>query len=255
MTDIITYDQPLNEVIRLCLRLEQIFEQLQHQTLDLSMLGSRHIIGLIINLLQLLDRPDLKAKLAKELSQLLTSLMRYGHSPNIDANKLNDLTQQIEQAYQRLITSNGKIGQRLRELELLNALRLQIATPGSGCSFDTPVYHYWLSQPEAKRRETITDWLSDFQEIRSIVKLILNLVRQNAKTENRVAVHGFYQELLDPQSSLRMIRLSVNKAHAAFPEMSIGRHFLSVRFHIPDIKQRPAQFTEDLPFSIAYCNA
>ncbi|MBV9576666.1 MAG: cell division protein ZapD [Gammaproteobacteria bacterium] len=255
MKDTIIYDQPVNEIIRVCLRLEQLFQQIDHQLEDLSTLGTRHIVHLIINLLHLLDRPDLKAKLAKELSYHLTNLMRYGNMPEIDSKKLHDLTQQLEDHSRNLIDSNGKIGHRLRDIELLNTLRLHLASPGGGCSFDLPIYHYWLRQANHIRHETITNWLQDFSEIRTVVALVLDLVRRNAKTEQKTAVHGFHQELLDPQSNMRMIRIGITNSITAYPEISIGRHFLSVRFYSPDIEKRPVQYTENLAFWIAYCNS
>jgi cell division protein ZapD len=140
-------------------------------------------------------------------------------------------------------------------------LRLHLASPGGACSFDTPLYHYWLQQTPNLRQEIISDWLNDFTEIRTAVTLVLELVRNNAKIEDKTAVHGFHQELLDPQSNLRpqstlrMIRIGIPLNVTAFPEISIGRHFLSIRFYLPSIDKRPTQYTDNLDFSIAYCNS
>lgn len=250
----IVYEQPLNEIIRVCLRLEQLFQQIDHQLNDTSTLGTRNVINFIINVLHLLERPDLKAKLAKELSHHLATLLRYGNMPEIDSKKLENLIQQLEDLSRNLIDSSGRIGHRLRDIELLNTLRLHLASPGGGCSFDTPLYHYWLQQPAEVREATIADWLSDFAQIRAAVTLVLDIVRKNAKVENKIAIHGFHQELLDPQSNLRMIRIGIDPHIHAFPEISVGRHFLSVRFFSPDILKRPGQFTENLPFWLSYCN-
>lgn len=254
MNDTIIYEQPLNETIRVCLRLELLFQQITHHLNDTSILGTRNVIGLMINILHLLDRPDLKAKLAKELSHHLTSLMRYGDMPHIDTEKLQTLTQQIEELIRTFIDSSGKIGQRLRDIELLNTLRLHLASPGGGCSFDIPVFYYWLQRSTQERQATLEDWLSEFTQIKTAVALILDLVRQNAKTEEKTAVHGFHQELLDPQSNLRMIRIGMAQNIPSFPEISVGRHFLSIRFFVPDIKKKPTQYPENIPFWIAYCN-
>lgn len=254
MKETIIYEQPLNEVIRVCLRLEQLFHQVDHQLNDTTMLGTRNVITYIIHILQVLDRPDLKAKLAKELSQLLSNLLRYGDAPQVDAVKFKDLTQQLEELSRSLIDSSGKIGQRLREIELLNTLRMHLASPGGGCSFDFPLYYYWLQQPADKRQAIIKDWLNDFAQIKTASALVLDLVRNNAKKEEKTAIHGFYQELLDPQSNLRMIRIGIEHNVPAYPEISIGRHFLGVRFFFPDIQKRPTQYSENLTFSIAYCN-
>lgn len=254
MNDTIIYEQPLNEMIRVCLRLEQLFQQIDHQLNDKSLLGTRNVILAIINTLQILDRPDLKTKLAKELSFHLTNLQRYGEMPDVDASKLNTLTRQLEDLSRNLIDSSGKIAHRLRDIELLNVLRLNLTSPGGGASFDTPIYHYWLQQPLHVRDAHIKNWLSNFKEIRTAIELVLEIVRKNAKIEEKTAVHGFHQELLDPQANLRMIRIGLNPQFAAYPEMSIGRHFLSVRFYSPTVEKRPSQYTDNLPFWVAYCN-
>src|SRR5579872_7144079 len=175
MKDTIIYEQPLNEVIRVCLRLEQLFQQIDHQLSDTSELGTRNVIAFIINVLHLLDRPDLKAKLAKELSHHHANLMRFGNSPDIDKEKLHRITEQLDENARSLIDSSGKIGHRLRDIELLNMLRMHLASPGGGCSFDIPLYHYWLQQPADVRQLTINDWLNDFSQIQNVVALILDL--------------------------------------------------------------------------------
>ena len=91
-------------------------------------------------------------------------------------------------------------------------------------------------------------------QIRTAVELVLDLVRKNSKIDEKTAIHGFHQELLDPQSNLRMIRISIPPHIPAYPEISVGRHFLSVRFFAPDIEKRPVQYSDNLSFQLAYCN-
>jgi len=255
MTDLLTYEQPLNEVIRVGLRLEQLFQQVDHYRTDTTPLGTRTLVVLLMNILHLLDRPDLKAKLAKELSQHLSNIMRLEHTPEIDKEKWHQTTSQLDTLIRSFIESSGKIGQRLRDIELLNTLRLHLASPGGGCSFDIPLYHYWLHLPIEQRQATLNDWFGEFAQIRSATELLLKLVREGSKTHPKTAVHGFYQELLDPQMNLRMIRVSVSDKVQAFPEISIGRHFLSIRFFVIDINKRPVQYTQNVDFMLAYCNS
>ncbi len=253
--NVIIYEQPLNELIRVCLRLEQLFAQVDHFLPDTSILGTRSIIVTIINILQLLDRPDLKAKLAKELSHQIQLLMPLTHTPEIDQAKLDEILKQLSDFNRNLIDSSGKIGQSLREIELLNNLRLHLATPGGGCSFDIPIYHYWLQQPAEQRLETLNTWLSEFNVIRKANSLILQLVREESKIHQKTATNGFHQELLDPQTNLRLLRIAVPNNVAAFPEISLGRHFLSIRFHTPTILERPAQFPQNISFWLSYCTS
>lgn len=254
MNEKIIYEQPLNEVIRVCLRLEQLFHQIDHELNDSTIIGARNVITYVINVLQLLDRPDLKAKLAKELSHHLTNLSKYNDMPEIDPTRLSDLTEQLEELSRNLIDSSGKIGHRLRDSDFLSSLRLHLASPGGGCSFDLPLFQYWLQQPTDIRQAEIADWLIDFNQIKTTVAIILYLVRKNAKIAEKTAVLGFHQELLDPQSNLRMIRIGIDRDVCAYPEISVGRHFLSVRFFFPDTEKRPEQYKADLPFWLTYCN-
>lgn len=251
----ILYEQPLNELIRVCLRLEQLFIQIDHQMKESSVLNARNTIALIINLLQLLDRPDLKAKLAKELSHQMSLLTRLQDSPHIDQVILMTTLKQLDDLSRCFIDSSKKIGQPLREIELLNTLRLHLASPGGGCSFDIPIYHYWLQQPAHVRQATLLTWLSEFETIRIASSLILKLIREGAKHQEKTADHGFYQELLDPQINLRLIRVSIPLTVPAYPEISIGRHFLSVRFFAPSINERPTQYLHHLQFWLTHCNS
>src|SRR3989338_7101104 len=97
MNNTIIYEQPLNEITRVSLRLEQLFLQFDRQQSDISQLGTRNMITSIINMLQLLDRPDLKSKLAKELSHHASNISHYSDLPEVDAKKLKDLMSQLEQ--------------------------------------------------------------------------------------------------------------------------------------------------------------
>ncbi len=252
-SDVIIYEQPLNELIRVCLRLEHLFTQLDHHLTDNSNLGTRNTIVNIIHLLNLLDRPDLKAKLAKELSLHMSVLSRLKNTPQIDHKKLDELLEQLDELSRLFIDSNGKIGQNLREIELLNTLRLHLSSPGGGCSFDVPVYHYWLQQPIKSRQEIIQSWLDEFSKIRLATKLALQLIREGTKVQNKTAEKGFYQELLDPHINLRLIRVGVPKDIPAFPEISVSRHFVGVRFYSANIHDRPSQYLQNLLFTLSYC--
>jgi cell division protein ZapD len=249
----IVYEQPLNELIRVCLRLEQLFFQIDHQIKDTSPLGTRTAIATILNLLHLLDRPDLKAKLAKELSHQVAVLTRLENTPEIDQKKLKELLKKLDHLVRIFIDSSGKIGQNLRDVDLLNNLRLHLATPGGGCSFDIPVYHFWLHQPSEDRQATIKTWLAEFENVRLALSLLLQLVREGCKIQTKTAQQGFYQELLDPQINLKLIRVSLSPKIQAYPEISVGRHFLGVRFFIPNIQERPTQYLHDLEFKLSYC--
>lgn len=255
LRDLIIYEQPLNELTRVCLRLEQLFHEADHLIQDTSPFGSRNVIVTIINLLHILERPDLKAKLAKELAAQAQMLARLEKAEGVDQIKLHQLLEQLNALSQSFIASNSKIAQNLRSVEMLNSLKLHLAAPGGGGSFDTPLFHYWLQQPANKRVATLKVWLQEFDDIRIASHLLLKLLRKETPRLTKNAVRGYYQELLDSQPNLRMIRVMLPTEARAFPEISLSRHFMSIRFLVPDINLRAVQLQGDLTFCIAYCNA
>ncbi|WP_280123488.1 cell division protein ZapD [Coxiella endosymbiont of Ornithodoros amblus] len=65
----ITYEQPLNEPMRICLRLEHLFRQL-HEHISEPALAASHLAMLaLLKALNVIDRPDLKTKLTQTLTQ------------------------------------------------------------------------------------------------------------------------------------------------------------------------------------------
>jgi cell division protein ZapD len=185
----------------------------------------------------------------------MTILTRLQDSPQVDLVKLHSTLKQLDDLARRFIDSSKKIGHPLREIELLNNLRLHLVTPGGGCHFDIPVYHHWLQQPVETLQDALKNWLAEFDAIRIASSLILQLVREASGPQIKTAEHGFYQELLDPQVNLRLVRVLIPQEVLAFPEISIGRHFLSIRFFSPSIQERPAQYLEHISFYLTHCNA
>ena len=62
----IYYEQPLNELVRTCLRLEYLSSLLDYY-LETSKAGSAHAaLATLLDILQILDRPDIKTKFIAE---------------------------------------------------------------------------------------------------------------------------------------------------------------------------------------------
>ncbi len=83
----IIYEQPVNEHMRVCLRLEHLFEQAMHWLHGTHSWDSRAALAVILEIINVLDRPDLKTKLVKELSRYITVLARFAETPHIDRSK------------------------------------------------------------------------------------------------------------------------------------------------------------------------
>ena len=249
----IIYEQPLNEHVRVCLRLEHLFMQLQHWLSGTHLLDSRSALAAIVEILNVLDRPDLKTKLVKELGRYGSQLQRYAETPHIDKTRLNAILSELEVTIEHLHNMQGKIAQKLRDNDFLIGIRQHITNPSGGCSFDAPAYYYWIHQPPAERTAQLTHWLNSLKVIQAAIAISLRLIRQSSPPQWRVANAGFYQASLDSNLSCQLIRVAVPTTAGVYPETSVGRHGISLRFYQLNLTERSFQVNEDIKFQMTTC--
>ena len=160
-TENIIYEQPLNEQIRICLQLEQLFQQVAHYIKDDSEWGSRSTLFSLLEIVSIIERPHLKTKLSKALSDQGVYLARLEQSPVVDNKKLKDLLTEVNRLVDGINAPGVKLAQSLRENEFLNNIRLQIHKPGGVSTFNLPNFQFWLQQPTEQRMRTLNQWLKD----------------------------------------------------------------------------------------------
>jgi len=250
----IIYEQPLNELVRVSLRLEHLFSQLN---ICLSAKDfDQHIqtvVRLMIDVLNILDRPDLKSKFSKQFSRFTTIFSKLETAPDVSHEKLSETLKQLKQLSSHFLNTPGKIAQALRDKEFLINLRQNFMSPGGDSSIDAPCYYYWLNQSADVHQKRIQQWLKAFDEIQAAVELLLNIVRNSSEPRKIVAEKGFYHESLDPQIPCQLIRVALPKSAKIYPEISAGRHRMSIRFVMPDLDRRPRQTPEDVKFKLTLC--
>jgi cell division protein ZapD len=249
----IIYEQPLNEIARILLKLEYLLQMCDHHMRRSEPWDSHTILIAICDVLNLLDRPDLRSKLSKEVQRYISTLGRLQNSPDINQPKLNSLLDRLNTIWQQLLSGNGRLAQVLRDDEFLNGVRQHLMSPAGTCSFDMPIYHYWGTQSAATRTTMINYWYAQLNDIRELNNLLLDLIRDSGRFEKLQARSGFYQSNLDPFLPCQLIRVALPAHIAMFPEISAGRHRLCVYFMVADFQRRPLQSTESVDFELALC--
>lgn len=249
----IVFEQPVNELMRACMRLEHLFHQaIQHMT-STSVWGSRTALNAMTDILSILDRPDLKTKLTKELCRHLASFGRLEQTPHVDRQKLSHVLIELENVIDKLQATNGKFAQDLRDNEFLSSIRQHLLNPGGACSFDIPAYHLWLQRPPAERTVNLKSWFSQFIVIQTAINLLLRLTRGSSIPQPKTAQEGFYQTTLDAQLSCQLIQVILSADTDLFPEISVGRHGIFIRFHTLSVQGRPMQTSQDVHFKLSTC--
>lgn len=252
-SEIITYEQPLNEQIRLCLRLEYLFEQADYYLHCQSNWDLRQTLNAILEILNIADRPDIKNKFGQALNQYASSLTQLEKLPNIDKQKLHSMLNKINKLIDDIHVNTKKTGQELHENGFLMAIQQRLYTPAGTCSFSLPAYHLWLQQDKTIIKKQLSYWLDSFKQLKEITYLMLKLTRESTEFKTIKAVGGFYQRNLESNINHQMIRINIASEKHIFPEISIGRHRLAVHFFTLDINGRAAQTPDDIICELACC--
>lgn len=250
----IAYEQPLNEKIRILLRLESLFLQAEHTLQANSVWNSRATLTTLLEILNLCSRSDLKADVLKELERQAASLERLEQTPGVDLTKLGEILAELDGLVDRMYALSGQPGQALRQNEFLTSIKQRSTVPGGLCDFDLPAYHYWLQQPAEKRTGDLREWLATLETVRMSTALILRLIRDCATPKKELAEEGCFQKSLDTDSAVcQLVRVFVSPALNYYPEISGSKHRVNVRFMEPVVSGRAIQTNQDVEFDLACC--
>ncbi|MBI4356946.1 MAG: cell division protein ZapD [Gammaproteobacteria bacterium] len=247
------YEQPTNERMRAFLRLEQLFQHIFYCLKDLSSLASRKTMQAFIDILETMDRFDVKGELLKELERSIDYLNCLRLSPSVDQEKLLSVCKKNSEFIQKLHAIPGKIGEGLSGNPLLSGIRQRAGIAGGPCFFDFPAYHHFLKGTPESKNLLFSKWLSELEPVYSALELILKLVRESAATYPFVALQGFYQQTLNPKNCYQCIRVFLPGNSPYFPEMSVGRHQMHIRFYTLTDRGEGVPSRDKLSFEMACC--
>lgn len=254
MKNHITYEFPLNERIRIFIRLEQLFQEFSHFSSSPTIVDKRAAINVLLNIMSIFRRNDLKSEILKELDRHGKVLNKFADSQNVDPKQLESILNQLTQTSKKLYATSGKIGIAIMESDLFQSIAQRSSIPGGTCSFDLPEFHYWLEQDESIRLKDLERWSNPFNEIRTAIDLILDYVRTSNAPSEEIAEAGFFQIALDKNLSYQLIKVTMEKSLPCFAEISGGKHRCTIRFMVPSTdEQRPTQSSDDIPFFLTRC--
>jgi cell division protein ZapD len=255
VTEPIVYEQPLNERIRAFLRLEKLFQQYAWHVKHDSAWNNQVAMNSILEILGFTTRSDIKLEVIKELERQHSRLESLSQRPQVDTEQLGSILRNLKARIADMQNLGGQIGKELLNVELLLAIRSKNTLPGAICDFDLPVLHYWHSRDRDARRQHLQKWFEPFRELDRAIQLILDVIRHSAGESREVAHGGFFQQSMDTNQSILMLRIAVPAGETYYPEISAGKHRFSVRFMSnADPAKRPEQMGKDVEFGLQMCS-
>lgn len=236
------------------MRLEQLFQQLHHFMEGVTIFDNRAAISVLLDILMIFRRSDIKSELLKELDRHSKILNQIANSQNVDNDKLAKILDDLNEISKKLYAANGKIGINVMESDLFQNISQRSSIPGGSCSFDLPAFHYWLEQDKQTQKEDLASWTRPFVDIRTAINLTLNFIRQSSIPTQELAEAGFFQLSLDKSQPFQLLRVAVDHAFPCFAEISGGKHRFTIRFMMPSAENsRPTQSPDDVPFALTRC--
>lgn len=245
------YEFPLNERIRTWLRLEDLFDKALFFCKEPDSRSHHAALLGIFEIVDVTARSELKSELIQELERQKASLDALRSNPQVDVARLNDILGNITSALSDLHAMTGKIGQHIRDNEWLLGIKGRAGIPGGTCSFDLPVYHFWLNQSPGKRSADLMEWLVPLLPLKGAVGIVLRILRDSGHVGRHMAIQGLFQLMLGGRTA-HLLRVAMDAPCA--PEVSANKYALNIRFLSPDTVQKPRLCDRDVEFELTFCN-
>ena len=251
---ILTLEQPLNESLRLFLHLEQLFSAFNKQVELKTRPSILEAINYLIKILFTIERPDLKTKLTHSLSHITTSLAQLQSFPQVNSVKLKKLLQELDHSIRYLLSCPGKIGDSLKENEIINLIKNHSGHMNGVFKDKVPILDLWLNQPIEKTISQINSWSSELLLINKVISQILSITRMSSTFQTIEFSNGFFQQSLPLSPSCDLVRLKINCENLIFPEFSVGKHRLAIKLmQITEFHLKPQPCNINIKAAISLC--
>ena len=220
----IVYEHPLNERMRLFLRLEYLFQQADYFASNTSTWDCKNYCFNLIEIMNLLERNDVRKEVTKELEKQIKYLKSLQESTTIDLAALTATISQLSSQLEAINSKTWKLTKKLREDELLRLVHKRSFLINTACGFDAPSLYFWLNKPQEIRQNRIETWQNELSVTRESINVLLTIIRQSALFEDKTALAGVYQQILETNQPCQMIRITLPQDPQSYPEISANKH-------------------------------
>lgn len=248
--DKIIYEHPLNERIRIFLRLEHLFKQANYFVNQETIWDCTNYCVSLIEIMDILERNDIRTEICKELEKQIKFLKSLENLKHVDKELLANIILKLNDKLENIKNKNWKLAKRLREDHILKSIQKRIALYNTIYSFDSPSFHYWINQPKEMKQKKFLEWQEELNVVYGSIKLILDIIRDGGFFKSKIAKEGFYQQDLDTNSS-QLVRIALPKEPKAYPQISGDKHRVSIRFfNYSEVVEEQKIIEKDIEFEM-----
>lgn len=221
----ITFQLATHFLPRIALRLEYLFKTINQACSESHEVIHRFALKNIIEIIDLVEKPELKSRFIKELIRIEHVLKKINVFDNMML--FDDLATQIH----ILNHVPGRFNNSIHDDEFLKTLR-QIHHPNTKeCEFNSPQLVLWFESDAQLRQNTISQWVNSLKDLEDTVRIYLSLLREAAQYNPITACNGFYQHNILPQPVNHLILLKMDKSMGITPKLQLGHNSLTIRLY------------------------
>lgn len=248
---LLTYEQPVSELVRHCLKVEKLSNSLNGLLDTFSPVVIDLALSESLMLLKLCERADIRTRMIQWLLNLGVKCRQWEDADAVAYGHLNDIKLQVEQLLYDL--DQRKTRFKLSNDPFLNYLSLQDLSSGVS-ALNAPPLQSWRVQSTVQCKEHILQWLSYVRSEVASARFILRVLRASVDAKVLEAKDGFFQMSLDTVQPIQLIRVTPSQS-VVYPQMSIGKQRFSIAFYRFDYAQEKfiTQDTQSRSFELACC--
>jgi len=245
------YEQPLNEKIRLFLRLSFLMKRFDYHLKDPSRENCQAAVMVLLELYNLSSRLDVKNAALHVLDWQVQTIRQAEGLDGIDSAKASNMATKLQEKGKRLYSFRGQLGQHLKVHNFLNILKQRATIAGGINAMDVALFSYWISLPKAKRIEDLKGWVRPYAIAFDAIELLTDLLYEGGNTTQVTAEGGFYQSTLGTDRDYQILRIELPDGSPYYPEISAGKQRFSVRFvDSSQLEEKGKQIFENIDFNL-----
>jgi cell division protein ZapD len=246
------FQQPLNEKIRLFMRLCYLMKRFNYHLEDPTPENCQAAVMVLLELYNLSSRLDVKNAALHVLDFQTQAVRQAEGTQGADEAKAARILAKLEEKSKQLYSFRGQLGQHLKTHSFLNILRQRSSIAGGVNGLDIPLFNYWLHTPSEKRVKDLHDWARPYEIAFEAIELLMELIYQGEETEQITADGGFYQTNLSHEREYQILSIELPNDSKVYPEISAGKQRFSVRFvDATALEEKGKQVVIDVDFKLA----
>jgi cell division protein ZapD len=247
---------PLNETMRLLLRLDSLLQNYQALRSDNQPITFDAQIAILLRLIAVTDRADLKSKMTQFIHQLMYRLHQWQVHKDANQNSMTETLAECQCLLTYFETTRDKIGHNLREHFFIKQLLYQYNHPGGLTEASLPIYALWQQQPKDQKSQDIHEWMQAFEPLKNCIQLLLRFIRKNSDCNTVIVDNGFHQQPIEARKTIQLFQVITPLDLNIYPIISVGRHHVSVHFHqvVREGFGQSEPYTKAFQSKLCYCD-